>query len=95
MGWGDNGRAALTHHLLEEVRCRRTRRYRDPNRLGQPLGLRRGAEERVDRRRCVEVRYPLFLQEAPYQGVVDLSEAVVRPADGCHGPAVGKGWVSQ
>ena len=73
-------------HGLEQVGGRRGCRDGDADGLRQRLGLRRRAQQRVDRRRRVEVRDALLLQQPPDGRVVDLAQAVVRPAHRRDGP---------
>lgn len=73
-------------HLLKQVGTGRAGGYGNLNRPGQLLGLAARDQERIDRRRRVEVRDALFFQELPYQRVVNLPQADVDATDGDNGP---------
>jgi len=76
----------LAYHLLKEVGRGRAGGHGDTDGLREPLGVLGGAEEGVDRRRSIEMGDSLVLQKLPYQGIVDLAEAVVRPTHGAYRP---------
>lgn len=73
-------------HLLKEVAARGTRSHSHSDGLRQPLSLLCRHQEGIHRRRGVEVRDALLLEELPYQRVVDLSQADVEAANRYDGP---------